>query len=215
MVVTEWVAAAGGTVVAALGLAFGWYTNRGAQAQTAALAQANNEHSRALAELTYTHARSLETMRYEQQAREHRRVRVADAYEEIAQIVIGSARELDAGGRSAEGDGFSRALALVALHANPPIREAFDGWHERYQKLLFAAERLARAQEISSSGGGPEHDRTTETWRMQVRDGRLREADARERLLSTMAGQLHVGEAGLGRDLTPGNTRGVHTAHGA
>lgn len=213
--VTEWVSAAGGTVIAALGLAFGWHANRRARAQTAALAQANNEHSRALAELTYTHARSLETMRHEQQAREHRRLQVADAYEEIAQIVIGSAREMDAGGRPAEGDGFIRALALVALHADPPIREAFDGWHDRYQKLLFAAERLAKAQEMPSSGGGAEHDGTTETWRLQVRDGRLREADARERLLTTMAGQLHLSEAGLGRDLTPESTRGAHTAHGA
>src|SRR5688572_22329427 len=99
---------------------------------------------------------------------------------------------MDAGGRSAEGDGFTRALALLALYADPPIREAFDGWHDRYRKLLFAAERLARAQETPSPGGGPQHEGTTETWRLQVRDGRLREADTRERLLTTMAGRLSL-----------------------
>ena len=61
------------------------------------------------------------------------------------------------------------------------MKNSFDGWHDRYQKVIFAVDRLreTRARE--------EPDKL---WRPQVRDGKLREADARERLLAAMAAQL-------------------------
>jgi hypothetical protein len=181
--VMEWTSAVGGFIVAVASLAFSWYTSRRSEAQTAALARANNEHGRALAELTYAHARSLELMRYEQQGQEQRRVRSAEAYVEIAEIVIHSARNVEAPPeeRPAHDEGLTRALALVSLHAAPAVKDAFDGWHDRYQKVVFAVDRLHK------TGDREEPDTL---WRPQVRDGKLREADARERLLAAMAGQL-------------------------
>jgi|SRR5688500_13124199 hypothetical protein len=181
--VMEWAAAVGGFVVAVAGLAFSWFTSRRGEAQTAALARANNEHSRALTDLTYAHSRSLELMRYEQQEQEQRRLRSAEAYLEIAEIVIRAARNVEAPSeeRSAHDDGLTRALALVLLYAGPTVKGAFEGWYDRYQKVVFAVDRLHEAREREESDT---------LWRPQVRDGRLREADARERLLTAMARHL-------------------------
>jgi hypothetical protein len=172
--VAEWASAVGGTVVALAGLAFSWHSSRRSEARAVALAQTANEHSRELAELTYAHSRSLERLRLDEQDQQQRWVRAAEAYAEIAETVIRAARDIE----EPDDKDLTRTLALVALHADPSVREAFDAWHDWYQKAVFAIDRLSR------------HDSPQSPWRRQVVDGRLREADAREQLLTAMAEHL-------------------------
>ncbi|GIM91309.1 hypothetical protein Ato02nite_031020 [Paractinoplanes toevensis] len=57
-------------------------------------------------------------------------------------------------------------LTLVALYVSAEVRRAFDDWHDRFEKLAFAEDRLLRssgpgAARVASTG--PRHARVCET----------------------------------------------------
>jgi hypothetical protein len=92
------------------------------------------------------------------------------------------------------GDGspedFVRARVLVGLFARGDVREAFDHWLDRFDKLRFALGRQSETEPEAPPASVRDLDSRTDLWRRQARDARLKEVDARERLMTAMAGDL-------------------------
>jgi hypothetical protein len=183
----DWVVPAGSAVVGAAGLLFGWASTVRSQRQTAELAREGNRHAQSLAELAGEQARRLEEVRFEQSGRERRERRLEESYLEIATTVIRlSALPED------DSDELIRARVLVGLFALPDVREAFEAWADRFDKLRFAEARRSATDDTPPSSTRDLHS-PRDMWRRQSDDARLKEIDARERLIEAMSG--HLGRA--------------------
>jgi hypothetical protein len=171
-------------VVALAGLVFGWATTVRSQRQTAELAREGNRHAQALAELAGRHARELEQVRHDQGTRDRWEQRLEDSYMEIAITVIRV-------GEAAENGDLVRARMLVGLFATPDVREAFDKWLDRYEKLRFALDRREATGDEESESTRDLHSKH-DMWKRQARDARFKLVDAQERLLAAMADDLRT-----------------------
>jgi len=196
-VATDWITPVGGGVVALAGLVFGWATTVRGQRQTAELAREGNRHAQALAELAGEQARRLESLRDEQAGRDRRLRRLEESYVEVATSVVRLSATVAEPGDGVPED-LVRARVLVGLFARAGVREAFDPWLDSFEKLRFALRRQAEAEE--ATGGVPEESvrdlhSPGNLWRRQAGDARLREVDARERLMAAMATDLDVRES--------------------
>ena len=182
----------GSGVVGLAGLLFGWASTVRSQRQTAELAREGNRHAQALAEQAGEQARRLEEVRTEQAGRERRERRLEESYLEIATTVIrlSATASKDGGALPADGsDEFVRARVLVGLFALPEVRAAFDRWVDCFDKLRFALDRRAETDEKPSEGARNLRS-PRELWRRQANDARLKEIDARERLVEAMSRHL-------------------------
>ncbi|WP_250006283.1 hypothetical protein [Actinoplanes sp. M2I2] len=179
----DWLTPIGGGVVALAGILFGWATSVRSQRQTAGLAREGNRHAQALAELAGEQARRLEELRYAQAGGDRRDRRLEESYVEIATTVV-RVSTTEAGDED-----LVRARVLVGLFAEPTVREAFEAWLERFEKLRFA---LTKQSEAGDEPLGSTRDLHSprDMWRRQANDARLKEVDARERLLTAMATHL-------------------------
>ena len=184
----DWVTPVGSGVVAVAGLAFGWASAVRSQRQTGDLAREGNRHAQVLAELSGDQARRLEELRHEQAARTRREQRLEESYVEVAGTVIRLSSTVSDAGETVPED-LVRARVLVGLFAQPEVRDTFDKWLDRFDKLRYALGRQAAAD-----GTPPESTRDLHSprdmWRRQATDSRLKEVDARERLMAAMARQL-------------------------
>jgi hypothetical protein len=180
----DWITPVGSGVVAVAGLAFGWATTVRSQRQTADLAREGNRHAQALAELSAEQARRLEEVRHEQADGDRRGRRLEESYVEIATTVVRA-------GAAPPGDpeDLVRARVLVGLFAEVPVREAFDAWLDRFEKLRFALDKQAEAGDEPTESTRDLHS-PRDMWRRQATDARLNEVDARERLMAAMAAHL-------------------------
>jgi hypothetical protein len=196
----DWVIPAGSAVVGAAGLLFGWASTVRGQRQTAELAREGNRHAQALAESAGEQARRLEEVRFEQAGRERRERRLEESYLEIATTVI----RLSAQGADSppgdESDELVRARVLVGLFALPDVRETFEAWTDRFEKLRYAQARRSATDETP-----PKSTRDLQSprdmWRRQSDDARLKEIDARERLIEAMS--RHLARPGNGALFAP------------
>ncbi|MCY1139439.1 hypothetical protein OWR29_15680 [Actinoplanes sp. Pm04-4] len=179
----DWITPVGSGVVAVAGLIFGWATTVRSQRQTAELARENNRHAQALAELAGEHGRRLEELRHTQSGSDRRDRRLEDSYVEIATTVV----RVSAGGDS--DDDLVRARVLVGLFAEPPVREAFEAWLDRHEKLRYALTKQSEAGDEPTESTRDLHS-PRDMWRRQATDARLKEVDARERLMTAMASHL-------------------------
>jgi hypothetical protein len=187
----DWITPAGSAVVGAAGLLFGWATTVRSQRQSADLARESNRHAQALAESSGDQARRLEELRYEQSGRDRRERRLEESYLEIATTVIrlsGSASD-DGDTRPEAVDELVRARVLVGLFALPDVREAFDRWLDRFDKVRFALARRSATDEAPPESTRDLHS-PRDMWRRQATDARLKEIDARERLVEAMSRHL-------------------------
>ncbi|GGJ86954.1 hypothetical protein GCM10010123_15680 [Pilimelia anulata] len=82
-----------------------------------------------------------------------------------------------------------RVSALVGLHATAAVRAAFEAWRDRLDKLAYAVER-ERAADVGPVASVRDLHSTRDMWRRQGRDARLRERDARDRLIAALAADL-------------------------
>ena len=184
----DWITPVGSGVVAVAGLVFGWATSVRSQRQTADLAREGNRHAQALAELAGDQARRLEELRHDRAGGDRRGQRLEESYVEVATTVIRlSSTVSDAGGTDLEE--LVRARALVALFAEPGVRESFEAWLDRFDKLRYALGRQSEAAEAPGEGVRDLHS-PRDMWRRQAADARLKEVDARERLTTAMAEHL-------------------------
>lgn len=188
----DWIAPLGSGVIGVAGLLFGWASSGRSQRQTAALAREGNEHARALASAANEHTRRLEQLRYDQAEHERRQRRLEESSLEIATTVI---RLSEAAGATVEaptlqpGDDreeLVRVKALVSLFSVTEVRDGFDQWRDRFDKLRYAVERVAGADDGPVQSVRDLHS-TRDMWLRQARDARLKEIDARERLLEIMS----------------------------
>jgi hypothetical protein len=188
-VAMDWVTPAGSGVVAVAGLVFGWATTVRSQRQTAELAREGNRHAQALAELTGDQQRRLEVLRQEQAGRDRRERRLEESYVEVATAVVRLSATVEGIGDGQPED-LVRARVLVGLFARGDVRDAFDNWLDSFDKLRFAlARQLETVPEAPPASVRDLHS-PTDLWRRQAGDARLREVDARERLMAAMAGDL-------------------------
>ena len=178
----DWVTPVGSGVVAVAGLAFGWATSVRSQRQTAELAREGNRHAQALAELTGSQARGLEQLRHTQSGTDRREQRLEESYVEIATTVIRASAD------PADSD-LVRSRVLVGLFAEPPVQEAFEAWLDRFDKLRYALGKHAGAGDEPVASTRDIHS-PRDMWRRQADDARIKEVEARERLMSAMAGHL-------------------------
>jgi hypothetical protein len=180
----DWISPIGSGVVGLAGLLFGWASTVRSQRQTAELAREGNRHAQALAESAGEQSRRLEELRAEQAGRDRRERRLEESYLEIATTVIRASASV-----TDSADELVRARVLVGLFAQPEVREAFDRWLDSFDKLRFADDRRTAA-------GAEPADNTRDLrsprdmWRRQADDARLKEIDARERLIQAMARHL-------------------------
>jgi hypothetical protein len=187
----DWISPVGSGLVGVAGVAFGWATAVGSRRQTAELAREGNRHAQALADTAGEQARRLEELRHEQAGRDRRERRLEESYLEIATIVIRlSAAAPEEGGTMPDvPEELVRASVLVGLFAPAAVREAFDKWLDRFDKLRYAVARRS-----AKDGTTPESTRDLHSprdmWRRQATDARLKEIDARERLLQAMSRHL-------------------------
>jgi hypothetical protein len=179
----DWITPVGSGVVAVAGLLFGWATSVRSQRQTAELARESNRHAQALAELTGDQGRRLEELRHIQAGADRRDRRLEDSYVEIATTVV---RVSTAG---ADDDDLVRARVLVGLFAEPAVREAFEAWLDRHEKLRYALSKQSEAGDEPTASTRDIHS-PRDMWRRQATDARLKEIDARERLMTAMAAHL-------------------------
>jgi len=115
-----------------------------------------------------------------------------------------------------------RARALLSLFAAGEVRDRFGAWEEQFHKLAYAVGRLASAareaageaardaagEAAGEAAGKPEAGPAARgaedprgawhLWRRQAQDSRLREVDARERLLDVVSAQMGPAEAAAG-----------------
>ncbi len=180
----EWIAPVGSGVVAVAGIAFGWASAVRSQKQTADLARQNNLHAQALAELTGEQARRLEQQRHTQAGADRQGQRLEESYVEIATTVV----RLSAAS-TVDPDDLVRARMLVGLFAEAPVREAFDNWSDSFDKLRYALDKQAEAGDEPTASTRDLHS-PRDMWRRQATDARLKEVDARERLMTAMADHL-------------------------
>jgi hypothetical protein len=190
-VATDWITPVGGGVVALAGLVFGWASSVRSQRQTAELAREGNRHAQALAELAGTHARELERMRHEQAGGDRWEQRLEQSYVETATTVIRLSSTVTDTGETVPDD-LVRARMLVGLFATPEVRDAFDAWLDRFEKLRFALGRQAEAGDEAPASTRDLHSKR-DMWRRQATDARLNEADAQEQLMAAMAADLRSG----------------------
>jgi hypothetical protein len=203
----EWVASVSSGAIGVAGVLFGWSSSRHSEQQTEALAEQGNRHARAMAELSNEHSRQLEQLRHEQAERERRRQRLEESYLEIATSVIRlseAMRELIDKARPGEPldppqyrEELVRARALLSLFSVDEVRERFDAWEDQFHKLTYAVGRLVVAGEGRDASQAVENVRDLHSawdlWRRQTQDSRLREVDARERLLAAVSGRFPAG----------------------
>jgi hypothetical protein len=187
-VALDWITPVGGGVVAVAGVVFGWASTVRSQRQTADLAREGNRHAQALAELAGDQARRLEELRYEQAGLDRRAHRLEESYLEIATTVIRLSSTVSDEGET-EPDDLVRARVLVGLFAQSEVQAAFDDWLDRFDKLRFALGRQAETDETPPASTRDLHS-PRDMWRRQANDARLREVDARERLIAAMSGHL-------------------------
>lgn len=180
----DWIAPVGSGVVAVAGLTFGWATSVRSQRQTADLAREGNRHAQALAELAGEQARRLEELRHEQAGGQRRGQRLEESYVEVATTVV---RVSSA--PSPDSEDLVRARVLVGLFAEAPVREAFDAWLDRFEKLRYALGKQSEAGDEPTESTRDLHS-PRDMWRRQANDARLNEVDARERLMTAMAAHL-------------------------
>jgi hypothetical protein len=200
----EWVASVSSGMVGVAGIIFGWSAGRRSQQQTEVLAEQGNRHAHAMAELGNQHARQLEQLRHDQAERERWRLRLEESYLEIATTVIRLSelmRELLDTARRGQPlsppesrEALVRARALLSLFAAGEVRDRFSTWEDQFHKLTYAVGRLASAGEehdIGQPAQAPGNPRSAwNLWRRQAQDSRLREVDARDRLLSVVSEQM-------------------------
>jgi hypothetical protein len=180
----DWITPVGGSVVAVAGLVFGWASTVRSQRQTAELARENNRHAQALAELSGEQALALERLDHERRARDQHQ----QSYVEIATTVVRLSTTVTDEGVTAPEE-LVRARVMAGLFARPPVRALFDDWLACFDRLRFALERR------SASGDDPppstrDLQSPRDMWRRQGNDARLREVEARERLITAMAAEL-------------------------
>lgn len=187
----DWIGPAGSGLVGVAGVVFGWATAVGSRRQTAELAREGNRHAQALADAAGEQALRLEEIRHERADRNRRESRIEESYLEIATIVIRlSAAAPEEGGAMPDvPDELVRARVLVGLFAPTPVRDAFDNWLDRFDKLRFALARRSATDEAQPESTRDLHS-PRDMWRRQARDARLKEVDARERLLQAMSRHL-------------------------
>lgn len=180
----DWITPVGSGVVAVAGLTFGWASTVRSQRQTAELAREGNRHAQALAELTGAQALGLERLNHERLARD----RHEQSYVEIATTVVRLSTTVTEDGGTAPEE-LVRARVMAGLFARPPVRSLFDDWLDRFDKLRFALERqTAAGDEAPASTRDLQSPR--DMWRRQATDARLKEVEARERLITAMAAEL-------------------------
>jgi hypothetical protein len=199
----DWVIPAGSAVVGAAGLLFGWASTVRGQRQTAELAREGNRHAQALAESAGEQSRRLEEVRFEQAGRERRERRLEESYLEIATTVIRLSAVASPDGDVLppdDSDELVRARVLVGLFALPDVREAFERWMDRFDKLRFAQARRSATDETPPTSTR-DLQSPRDMWRRQSTDARLREIDARERLIEAMS--RHLGRPGNGAPFAP------------
>ncbi|MBU2664969.1 hypothetical protein KOI35_15810 [Actinoplanes bogorensis] len=181
----DWVTPVGSGVVAVAGLVFGWATSVRSQRQTAELAREGNRHAQALAELAGSQARGLEQLRHTQSGTDRRELRLEDSYVEIATTVIRAS--VDPAGSA---DDLVRARVLIGLFAEAPVREAFEAWLDSLDKLRYAVGKQSEAGDEPVASTRDIHS-PRDMWRRQADDARIKEVEARERLMTAMAGHLN------------------------
>ncbi|BFU43927.1 hypothetical protein [Krasilnikovia sp. MM14-A1004] len=184
----DWITPVGSAVVAIAGLGFGWATSVRSQRQAAELAKEGNRHARSLAELAATHAASLEGVRHEQLVGDRRDQRQEQSYLEIATTVIRLSATVSDAGETVP-DELVRARVLVGLFAQAEVQAAFGSWLDRFDKLRFALGRQAGTTDEEPASTRDLHSKR-DLWRRQANDARLREVDARERLIAALAAGL-------------------------
>jgi hypothetical protein len=189
-VATDWITPVGSGVIALAGLVFGWASTVRSQRQTGELAREGNRHAQALAELAGEHARELERVRHEQAARDRGEQRLEQSYMEIATTVIRLGATVSDSGETVPDD-LVRARMLVGLFAAPAVREAFDKWLDRFEKLRYALGRQSATADEEPESTRDLHSKR-DMWRRQATDARLKEVDARERLMAAMAADLRT-----------------------
>jgi hypothetical protein len=185
----DWIAPVGSGLVALAGLAFGWASTVRSQRQTAELAREGNRHAQALAELAGEQARRLEQVRHQQGVRDRWDRRLEDSYVEVATTVIRLSTTVSEAGET-EPDALVRARVLVGLFADGAVREAFDKWLDRFDRLRYALGRQAEADGSAAPVSTRDLHSTKDMWRRQATDARLKEIDVRERLIGAMAASL-------------------------
>ena len=185
----DWITPAGSAAVAVAGVVFGWATAVRSQRQTADLAREGNRHAQALAELSGDQERRLEELRHEQAARARRELRLEESYVEVASTVIRLSSTVSEAGETVAAE-LVRAQVLVGLFAQPEVRETFDKWLDSFDKLRFALGKQATADEKPPASTRDLHS-PRDMWRRQAADSRLKEVDARERLIAAMARHLN------------------------
>jgi hypothetical protein len=187
----DWIGPAGSGLVGVAGVVFGWATAVGSRRQTAELAREGNRHAQALADTAGEQALRLDALRQDRADRERRESRIEESYLEIATIVIRlSAAAPEEGGTMPDvPDELVRARVLVGLFTPTPVRDAFDNWLDRFDKLRFALARRSATDEAQPESTRDLHS-PRDMWRRQATDARLKEVDARERLLQAMSRHL-------------------------
>jgi hypothetical protein len=189
----DWVIPAGSAVVGAAGLLFGWASTVRGQRQTAELAREGNRHAQALAESAGEQSRRLEEVRFEQAGRERLGATTVIRLSAVASP-DGDVLPPD------DSDELVRARVLVGLFALPDVREAFERWMDRFDKLRFAQARRSATDETPPTSTR-DLQSPRDMWRRQSTDARLREIDARERLIEAMS--RHLGRPGNGAPFAP------------
>ena len=187
----DWITPLGGAAVGVAGVVFGWATAVRSQRQTAELARESNRHAQALADSAADHARRLEGLRHEQAEFVRRGRRLEESYVEIATVVtrLSTAVSEDQPGEPDDAATLMRARVLVGLFAGAEVREVFDTWLDRFDKLRYALARRSATDEAPPESVRDLHS-PRDMWRRQADDARLAEIDARERLVAAMAAHL-------------------------
>jgi hypothetical protein len=176
----DWVTPVGSGVVAVAGVVFGWATTVRGQRQTAELSRESNHHAQALARLSGEHSLALQRLHHEQVLHDRRE----QSYVEVATTVVGLSTT-----DAHSPDDLVRARVMVGLFAEQPVREAFEHWIDSFEKLRFALSRESASGEQAPASVRDVHS-PRDMWRRQATDARLKEVDARDRLLATMAAVL-------------------------
>jgi hypothetical protein len=197
-VAADWITSIGGGLVAVAGLAFGWASSVRSQRQTAELAREGNRHAQALAELAGEQSRRLDQVRHEQGVRDRWDQRLEEAYVQIATTVIRLSTSVSDAGET-EPDELVRTRVLVGLFAEPLVHDRFDKWLDRFDKLRYALGRQSAADQ-KEPASTRDLDSTRDMWRRQANDARLKEVDARERLIGAMAADLVRPAPAAGQD---------------
>ncbi|MGI5211577.1 hypothetical protein [Plantactinospora sp. CA-290183] len=195
---SDWWTPAISGIVGFGGLLFGWLTGRQSRQQAEALAEQNNQHALRLAQEATRQALHLEELRVTFAARERHREKLEAFYLEISMLVLQSSElvgDAESGPPPAEPirlpeEELTRARSTASLYFPRPVAATFDAWYERLTKVHYAMERQAASAREPEQGGGS--DAARQAWRRQARDARLREADARNELMTALAEQVRV-----------------------